>query len=65
MDRALEHLKTPPDIDPARLALMGFSRGGLLSLMAGLGRNDLKALLLLAPPPGGASSRKRPGAPAR
>jgi dipeptidyl aminopeptidase/acylaminoacyl peptidase len=35
------------------MALMGFSRGGLLTLMVGVERSDLKALLILAPAPGG------------
>ena len=50
--RALEYIKSLPGVDPARIALMGFSRGGLLTLMVGVERNDLKALLILAPAPG-------------
>jgi len=50
--RAIDYVKTRPDVDPSRIALMGFSRGGLLTLMVGVERNDLKALLILAPAPG-------------
>ena len=50
--RALEHVKTRLDVDPSRIALMGLSRGGLLTLMVGIERNDLKALIILAPAPG-------------
>ena len=50
---AVDHAKGLADGDPSRLALMGFSRGGLLTLMAGVERSDLKALLILAPAPGG------------
>lgn len=46
---AVDYVKTRPDVDPSRVALMGFSMGGLTSLIAGVERNDLKALLLLAP----------------
>jgi dienelactone hydrolase len=41
-----------PKVDPSRIALMGFSRGGLLTLMVGVERQDLKSLLILAPAPG-------------
>jgi len=51
--RAVDYVKTLPDVDPSRIALMGFSRGGLLTLMVGVERSDLKALLILAPAPGG------------
>jgi dienelactone hydrolase len=47
--RSIEHVKTLADIDASRIALVGFSRGGALSLSVALGRNDLKALVLLAP----------------
>ncbi|MGH7772008.1 MAG: dienelactone hydrolase family protein [Candidatus Binatia bacterium] len=50
--RAIDYVKTLPDVDASRIALMGFSRGGLLTLMVGLERKDLKALLILAPAPG-------------
>ncbi|MFQ6111692.1 MAG: dienelactone hydrolase family protein [Nitrospinota bacterium] len=49
---AVDYLKGLPLVDPKRLALMGFSRGGLLTLMVGVERSDLKALLILAPAPG-------------
>lgn len=49
---AVDHVKSLPDVDAARIALMGFSRGGLLTLMVGIERTDLKALLILAPAPG-------------
>ena len=49
---ALDYLKSRSDVDPSRIALMGFSRGGLLALMVGVERDDLKGLLLLAPAPG-------------
>jgi dienelactone hydrolase len=47
--RAIEYVKTRRDVDKRRIALMGFSMGGLVSLRAALGRNDLAALALLAP----------------
>ncbi|MBI2347378.1 MAG: dienelactone hydrolase family protein [Deltaproteobacteria bacterium] len=51
--QAVEYVKRQPDVDQARIALMGFSRGGLLTLMVGVERTDLKALVILAPAPGG------------
>lgn len=51
--RAVDYIKALPDIDPSRIALTGLSRGGLLTLMVGIERNDLKALVILAPSPGG------------
>jgi len=51
--RAVDYAKSLADGDPSRMALMGFSRGGLLTLMVGVERSDLKALLILAPAPGG------------
>ena len=50
--RAVDYVKTLPDVEPSQIALMGFSRGGLLTLMVGVERKDLKALLILAPAPG-------------
>lgn len=52
VSRAIDYVKTLPDADPARVGLMGFSRGGLLTFLVGLERTDLKALLILAPAPG-------------
>ncbi len=52
ISRAVDYVKILPDVDPSRVALMGFSRGGLLTLMVGVERRDLKALLILAPAPG-------------
>lgn len=46
---AIDYVKGLPDVDPSRVALMGHSRGALLTLMVGLERNDLKALILTAP----------------
>ncbi len=52
VSQAVDYVKTLPDVDSFRVALMGFSRGGLLTLMVGVERRDLKALLILAPAPG-------------
>lgn len=52
VSRAVNYVKTLPDVDASRVALMGFSRGGLLTLMLGVERSDLGALLILAPAPG-------------
>ena len=49
LSRALDCVKALSDVDPARVALMGHSRGGLLTLMVGLERKDLKALVITAP----------------
>lgn len=46
---AVDYVKTRPDVDPSRIALMGFSMGGLTSLLVAVERSDLKAVLLLAP----------------
>lgn len=53
VSQAVDYVKTIPVVDQSRIALMGFSRGGLLTLMVGVERSDLKALLILAPAPGG------------
>ena len=53
VSQAVDYVKRQPDVDLSRIALMGFSRGGLLTLMVGVERSDLKALLILAPAPGG------------
>jgi len=47
---AIEYVKRLPDVDPSRIALMGNSRGGLLTLMVGIEQPDLKALVIMAPP---------------
>jgi dienelactone hydrolase len=46
---AVDYVKSLPDVDPSRVALMGHSRGGLLTLMLGLERTDLRALIITAP----------------
>jgi dienelactone hydrolase len=40
-----------PDVDRARVALMGHSRGGTLALMVAVRRKDLAAVVLTAPAP--------------
>jgi len=49
LSRAVDYVKGLPDVDPSRVALMGHSRGGLLTLMVGVDRKDLKALIITAP----------------
>ena len=49
LSRAVDYIKGLPDVDPSRVVLMGHSRGGLLTLMVGLERKDLKALIITAP----------------
>lgn len=49
VSRAVDHVKGLPDVDRARIALVGFSMGGFTSLKVAVERRDLKALLLLAP----------------
>lgn len=49
LSRAVDYVKGLPDADSSRVALMGHSRGGLLTLLVGLERRDLKALVITAP----------------
>jgi len=50
--RALDHAKTLAKVDPSRVALVGFSMGGLVSFLVSTDRSDLRALALLAPAAG-------------
>lgn len=50
--RAVDHAKTLPKVDASRIALVGFSMGGLVSFLVGTERKDLRALALLAPAAG-------------
>ncbi|MBI1953879.1 MAG: dienelactone hydrolase family protein [Candidatus Omnitrophica bacterium] len=49
---AVDYVKGLEKVDPHRIALLGFSRGGLLVLMAAAERTDLTAIVLMAPAPG-------------
>lgn len=49
LSEAVDYVKSLPEVDPSRVALMGHSRGGLLTLMLGSERKDLKALIITAP----------------
>lgn len=53
VSQAIDYIKTLPDVDASRIALMGFSRGGLLTLIVGVERSDLRVVVILAPAPGG------------
>jgi dienelactone hydrolase len=50
--RAIDYVRTLPDVATARIAVMGHSMGGLLSLLLGTERNDVKALVVFAPAQG-------------
>lgn len=50
--RAIDHVRTFPDVDTSRVALMGHSMGGLLTLLLGIDRKDVKALVVFAPAQG-------------
>jgi dienelactone hydrolase len=47
--QAIDHVKTLHQVDSTRVALVGFSMGGLVSLKVALERRDLRAVALLAP----------------
>ena len=49
---AVDHAKRLPGVDPARVALAGFSMGGLVSFQVSTDRDDLRAVVLLAPAAG-------------
>jgi dienelactone hydrolase len=46
--QAIKHVKSLPDVNPSRVAVSGNSRGALLTLMAGIEENGLKALVVMA-----------------
>ncbi len=49
----LDMLRSHAKIDPSRIGIMGFSRGGLLTLQAAIARpDDVHAILVLAPASG-------------
>ena len=45
----IDYVKSRPDVNPSRVAVTGNSCGGLLTLMVGVERKGLKALVILAP----------------
>ncbi len=47
--QAVDHVKTLAGVDGSRIALAGFSMGGLVSFKVALERGDLRAVALLAP----------------
>ncbi|MCZ6773973.1 MAG: dienelactone hydrolase family protein [Proteobacteria bacterium] len=49
---ALDYLAGLNNVDKSRLGMIGFSRGGLLSLMAATRRADLSAVVIMAPASG-------------
>lgn len=49
---AVDYVKTLKCTDSNRIALIGFSRGGLLTLMAATQRPDLRAIVVMAAAPG-------------
>ena len=49
---ALEYLRKLDRVDPQRVAVVGFSRGGLLALIAAVKSTELQAAILMAPASG-------------
>jgi len=49
---ALDYVKNLDSVDKNRIGMIGFSRGALLTLMAGIHQSNLKALIIMAPAPG-------------
>jgi len=49
---AIDFVEELKDVDDGRLAILGFSRGGLLAFMASTRRRDLDAVILMAPADG-------------
>ncbi|MBI4226673.1 MAG: dienelactone hydrolase family protein [Candidatus Omnitrophica bacterium] len=49
---AVDDVKGLAFADPRRIGIIGFSRGGLLTLMAATRRSDVNAIVLMAPAPG-------------
>jgi len=49
---AVDHARTLPGVDPARVGLAGFSMGGLVTFLVSTDRADLRAVALLAPAAG-------------
>lgn len=50
LSRSIDYVMSLPDVDPSRVGLMGHSRGALLTLLVGVERQDLKALIITAVP---------------
>lgn len=49
VSQAVDYIKTLQQVNASRIALVGFSMGGLISFKVSLERNDLRAVALLAP----------------
>lgn len=47
--QAIDHVKSLPEVDSTRVALVGFSMGGLVSFKVAIERRGLRAVALLAP----------------
>lgn len=58
---ALAAVKARPDVDRNKVSVAGFSRGGLLSLMASVRGVSAQSFVLLAPAPGAGTFRKELG----
>ena len=55
---AINYVKNLEFVDDQRLAIVGFSRGGLLAFMASTQRRDLNAVVLMAPAHGQGTLRR-------
>ena len=55
---AIDYVKSLKNVDAERLAIIGFSRGGLLAFMSSTRRRDLKAVVLMAPAHGRGALRR-------
>ena len=55
---AIDHVKSMKNVNAERLAIIGFSRGGLLAYMSSTRRRDLKAVVLMAPAHGRGALRR-------